>query len=87
MDAESAPRTPQDGSASVTAMPLAVQSCSLDTPPSGIIHEEVVDHPLSPVAENATEAIVCFILIDFRADIPMIFRCPSRTAFQLFEQL
>lgn len=59
MDAESAPRTPQDGSGSVTAMPLAVQSNLLDTPPSGIMPDEfVVDHPLSPVAEHAIEAIV-----------------------------
>lgn len=56
----SAPRTPQDVGITVTSMPYAVQISTLETPPSGIISEEVVDHPLSPVQEHATEAIVYY---------------------------
>lgn len=56
-DPNSAPRTPQDFSG-VTSMPATVQMSSLETPPSGIIVEEVLDHPLSPTQELATEAIV-----------------------------
>lgn len=53
----SAPRTPQD--ISVTMLPPTMQAGSpLETPPISMINEEVVDHPLSPVQEHATEAIV-----------------------------
>lgn len=53
----SAPRTPQD--ISVTMLPQTLQAGSpIETPPISIINEEVVDHPLSPVQEHATEAIV-----------------------------
>lgn len=61
----SAPRTPQDIGITVTSMPYAVHVSTLETPPSGIISEEVVDHPLSPVQEHATEAIV---IISFKYD-------------------
>ncbi|KAG4074060.1 hypothetical protein HA402_014265 [Bradysia odoriphaga] len=52
-DQSSAPKTPQDIT-SVTSMPSCVLMSSLDSPQS---NEEVVDHPLSPVQEHATEAI------------------------------
>lgn len=39
-------------------MPTCVLMSSLESPQSGIISEELVDHPLSPVQEHATEAIV-----------------------------
>lgn len=58
----SAPRTPQD--ISVTMLPPSMQMGSpLETPPVSMINEEVVDHPLSPVQEHATEAIVRKITI------------------------
>lgn len=57
MDTGSAPKTPQD-IAGVTAMPTTVEMSSLETPPSGIAGEEVIDHPLSPQQEQAAEAIV-----------------------------
>lgn len=40
-------------------MPLTVQMSTLETPPSGTIIEEMVDHPLSPTQEQGTDAIVC----------------------------
>lgn len=39
-------------------MPATVQSSSIETPPPGMIGEEVVDHPLSPLQEQGVEAIV-----------------------------
>lgn len=57
LDPGSAPKTPQDISG-VTSMPSTVQMSSLETPPSGIQSEEIVDHPLSPSQDVATEAIV-----------------------------
>lgn len=60
----SAPRTPQEA----YAMPYTVQMTSLETPPSGIISEEVVDHPLSPVQEHATEAIVSICSVQASVD-------------------
>lgn len=61
-DPGSAPKTPQDV-ASVTSMPAMVQVTSLETPPSGIISEEIVDHPLSPTQEPVIEAIVSYLVI------------------------
>lgn len=54
----SAPKTPQDVT-SLSSMPLTVQLSTLETPPSGIITEEMVDHPLSPSQEQVSDAIVC----------------------------
>lgn len=56
-DPGSAPKTPQDFTG-VTSMPAMVQVTTLETPPSGIISEEIVDHPLSPTQEPVVEAIV-----------------------------
>lgn len=39
-------------------MPLTVQMNTLETPPSGIIAEEMVDHPLSPTQEQVSDSIV-----------------------------
>lgn len=39
-------------------MPSTVQATSIETPPPGLINEEVVDHPLSPNQEQGVEAIV-----------------------------
>lgn len=58
----STPRTPQDlsvGNVSSTFGGAIAASTPHETPPTSIqINEEVVDHPLSPVQENAIEAIV-----------------------------
>lgn len=56
-DSGSAPKTPQDVT-SVTSMPLTVQMSTLETPPSGSIGDEIVDHPLSPTQEQVADAIV-----------------------------
>lgn len=56
----SAPKTPQDVT-SISSMPLTVQMSALETPPSGssiTSIEEMVDHPLSPTQEQASDAIV-----------------------------
>lgn len=58
---QSAPRTPQDlGMVNMVPYSAGTGAGSpLETPPTSImINEEVVDHPLSPVQEHATEAIV-----------------------------
>lgn len=39
-------------------MPLTVQLSTLETPPSGIVAEEMVDHPLSPTQEQMSDTIV-----------------------------
>lgn len=39
-------------------MPLNVQMTTLETPPSGNINEEMVDHPLSPTQEADNFTIV-----------------------------
>ncbi|KAJ6641577.1 Trafficking protein particle complex subunit 8 [Pseudolycoriella hygida] len=52
-DQNSAPKTPQDVTC-VTAMPSSVSMSSLESPQA---NEELVDHPLSPVQEHASEAI------------------------------
>lgn len=62
LDPGSAPKTPQDF-VGVTSMPTTVQMSTLETPPPGIQSEEIVDHPLSPSQEQATEAIVRLNLI------------------------
>lgn len=53
----SAPKTPQDVT-SLSSMPLTVQLSTLETPPSGISTEEMVDHPLSPTQEQVSDTIV-----------------------------
>lgn len=56
-DAGSAPKTPQDVT-SLSSMPLTVQMSTLETPPSGVASEEMVDHPLSPTQEQVSDTIV-----------------------------
>lgn len=56
-EAGSAPKTPQDVT-SISSMPLTVQMSILETPPSGPSVEEMVDHPLSPTQEQASDIIV-----------------------------
>lgn len=58
----SAPRTPQEpvvGGGMLAPAPPPYTETPISTT-SGIASEEVVDHPLSPVQEHATEAIVSF---------------------------
>lgn len=62
-DPASAPKTPQDFTG-VTSMPTTFQT-SIETPPPGMVNEEYVDHPLSPTQENAEEAIVSALAMDF----------------------
>lgn len=62
----SAPKTPQDVN-SLSSMPLTVQLSTLETPPSGIITEELVDHPLSPTQEQVSDTIVGNFTFDFNS--------------------
>lgn len=39
-------------------MPLTVQTSTLESPPPGIVTEEMVDHPLSPTQEQVPDIIV-----------------------------
>lgn len=57
MESGSAPKTPQDVT-SISSMPLTVQLSTLETPPSGIVAEEMIDHPLSPTQEQMSDTIV-----------------------------